>query len=178
MPLDDFLEDGSQETATETMTEESQDKADATQGEAAVVKDANQEDVKGDKADKADKAAPPAEGKKEEARVDRKVPLSVAIDERRKRQEAERELERLKTQGNQPKDQTKEQEKKDFFENPDEAVEQKVAAKVQEVEQRFQAQIAESQAKIRLDISEEMMRKGDADYDRKREMFLQDIVEG
>lgn len=157
MALDDFLEDESQDTTTETMTEESQGKADdATQGEADEAKVEDDGDVKGDK------TAPPAEGKAEEPNVDdKKVPLSAVLDERHKRQAAERELERLRAQGDKPQT---EPEKKDFFEDPD--------TRLKEMENRFQAQIVEAQAKIRLDISEEMMRKSDADYDRKRELFL------
>jgi hypothetical protein len=83
----------------------------------------------------------------------------AAIEERRKRQALEAEIARLREQA-QPQTPPR-----DFFENPDEAFEQRLTPKLREMEQRMLDRV--------YNAMEAAARARYQDYDEKREMFLQ-----
>lgn len=84
----------------------------------------------------------------------------AAIEERRKRQALEAEIARLREAQAAPQEPPR-----DFFENPDEAFEQRLTPKLKEMEQRMLDRV--------YNAMEAAARARYQDYDEKREIFLQ-----
>lgn len=99
-------------------------------------------------------SVPPAQEPKEVAAF-----KQAALEERRKRQALEAEIARLREQA-QPQTPPR-----DFFENPDEAFEQRLTPKLREMEQRMLDRV--------YNAMEAAARARYQDYDEKRELFLQ-----
>lgn len=113
-------------------------------------------------------STPESEEKPKEAEADDSKPESkdedgnwtkaAVLDERRKRQELERQLEQLQTE-------KKPEEKKDWFDDPEGAASQ--------IKQEFQSQIANT----RIELSQEFMRTLHEDYDELEAEFV-DLAKG